>query len=117
MKLIIKNPTKANLASLVTKGIYLFMYFQNIYYSVQSASNTNKIVNMIHEKLNKMTMYIQYSKEIGKIFKKSGIKTLAVSFFRKGVSILHRKIDNFKELLDWLTEALTNQVRPSWCHV
>ena len=31
MKFLIQNPTKANLASLATKGLYLFMYFQNIY--------------------------------------------------------------------------------------
>ena len=76
MKLIIKNPTKANLASLATKGIYLFMYFQNVYYSVQSASNTNKIVNMIHEKLNRMTEYIQYSKQIGEICESCGLHEL-----------------------------------------
>lgn len=42
MKVFIQNPTKAQLASLLTKGLYLFMYFQNIYYSYQSSSNTNK---------------------------------------------------------------------------
>jgi DNA mismatch repair protein MutS len=57
MKIIFKNPTKAALASYATKGIYLFMYFQNIYYSVQSSSNTNKIINIIHDKLNKMARY------------------------------------------------------------
>ena len=57
MKLIFTNPNKAMLASIVTKGIYLFMYFQNIYYSIQSSSNTNKIINIIHDKLNKMTTY------------------------------------------------------------
>jgi hypothetical protein len=57
MKLILKNPTKAMLASYATNGIYLFMYFQNIYYSLQSSSNTNKIINIIHEKMNKMANY------------------------------------------------------------
>ena len=36
MKIFIKNPTKAQIASLLTKGLYLFMYFHNIYYSIQS---------------------------------------------------------------------------------
>lgn len=64
MKVLIQNPTKAALASLLTKGLYLFMYFQNIYYSIQSSSNTNKLINIIHEKMNKMTQYIDISKKI-----------------------------------------------------
>jgi energy-coupling factor transporter ATP-binding protein EcfA2 len=59
MGFIFKNPSKAMLASLVTKGIYLFMYFQNIYYSLQSSANTHKIINIIHEKLNKINKYIK----------------------------------------------------------
>ncbi len=56
-------------------------------------------------------------KKTYKYFKKSGLKTLAVSFFRKGISLLHRKIDNFKELLVWLTEVLMANVKPNWAHV
>ena len=77
MKFLIQNPTKANLASLATKGLYLFMYFQNIYYSIQSSSNTNKIINIIHEKLNKMTLYIKYSKQIEKICTKNGLDNIS----------------------------------------
>ena len=76
MKFLISNPTKANLASLATKGLYLFMYFQNIYYSVQSSSSTNKIINIIHEKLNKMTLYIKYSKQIEEICSSNGLTDL-----------------------------------------
>lgn len=64
MAMIFKNPTKAMLASFVTKGLYLFMYFQNIYYSVSSASNTNKVINIIHEKLNKVTQYTELCNKI-----------------------------------------------------
>ena len=62
MKVFIQNPTKAQIASLLTKGLYLFMYFQNIFYSIQSSSNTNKLINVIHDKLNKMNEYIHISK-------------------------------------------------------
>ena len=43
------------------------MYFQNIYYSLQSSSNTNKIINIIHEKLNKIKKYIDLSNKIKNI--------------------------------------------------
>ena len=64
MKMIFKNPTKAMIASIVTKGIYLFMYMQNIYYSLQSSSNTNKIINTIHDKMNALNNYIKITNEI-----------------------------------------------------
>ena len=76
MKMIFKNPTKAMLASFVTKGIYLFMYFQNIYYSLQSSSNTNKIINIIHEKLNKIKTYITLSNKIQNICNNNGINII-----------------------------------------
>ena len=76
MKVFIQNPTKAQLASLLTKGLYLFMYFQNIYYSYQSSSNTNKLINVIHDKLNKMTKYIDCSIEIENMCKKNDLLDL-----------------------------------------
>jgi energy-coupling factor transporter ATP-binding protein EcfA2 len=77
MKVIFKSPTKAFLASMVTKGIYLFMYFQNIYYSIQSSSNTHKIINIIHEKLNKMNKYIQLTQQIKNICGEVGVIDLS----------------------------------------
>jgi len=76
MKMIFKNPTKAMLASFVTKGIYLFMYFQNIYYSLQNSSNTNKIINIIHEKLNKIKRYITLSNQIQTLCNNNGINII-----------------------------------------
>jgi len=64
MKLLISSPTKASMASLLTKGLYIFMYFQNIFYSIQSSASTNKLINIIHEKMNKMNEYIDISKKI-----------------------------------------------------
>ena len=59
MNMIFQNQTKARMATLFTQGLYLFMYFQNIYYSCQSASNTNKIINIIHGKLNTVASYLK----------------------------------------------------------
>jgi hypothetical protein len=60
---------------------------------------------------------VKNRKKVYKYFKKTETKTLAVSFFRKGISVLHRKINNFKEFLLWLTEALIANVMPKWAHV
>ena len=77
MKLLFKSPTQAALASLASKGLYLFMYFQNIYYSIQSSSNTNKIINIIHDKLNKMNLYIKHSLQINKICESIGLTNIS----------------------------------------
>ena len=76
MGFIFKNPSKAMLASLVTKGIYLFMYFQNIYYSCQSSSNTHKVINIIHEKLNKINKYIKLTGQIKEHCESIGINNI-----------------------------------------
>jgi hypothetical protein len=77
MKILFKSPSKAMIASIVTKGIYLFMYCQNIYYSLQSSYNTNKIINIIHEKLNKMTEYTNISNKIKEICIKHNMNDLS----------------------------------------
>lgn len=74
--LFTKSSTKTMMISFLTKAFYVFMYFQNIYYSVQSASSTNKIINIIHEKLNKMSKYIKLSNQIHEICLKSGVVKL-----------------------------------------
>mgnify|MGYP000296434037 CR=1 FL=1 len=80
MKLIFKSPTKAMIANLITKGLYIFMYIQNIYYSLQNSRNTNKIINTIHEKLNKINKYIKISNEIKRICSEKGEMTDLSSF-------------------------------------
>ena len=69
-RLLLKNPTQAFIASMLTKGLYVFMYFQNIYYSVQSSMNTHKIINIIHDKCNKMSDYIKNTRAIHELCKK-----------------------------------------------
>jgi len=76
MSIIFKSPSKAMIASFITKGIYLFMYIQNIYYSLQSSNNTNKIINIIHDKLNKMSQYTKISNNINNILEKYKIFNL-----------------------------------------
>ena len=77
MNALFSSPSKAMMASLITKGIYVFMYCQNIYYSLQNSHNTNMIINIIHEKLNKMTEYINLSKKMKDICTEHHINDLS----------------------------------------
>ena len=76
MNIIFTNPTKAFVASMITKALYLFMYFQNIYYSLQSSINTNKIIDIIHDKLNNIKKYIQITEKIKNICNNCGINEI-----------------------------------------
>lgn len=76
IEMFTKPSTQTYLASFMSKAFYLFMYLQNIYYSYQSSKNTHQMINVIHEKLNKMAKYIQLSEEIQEICEKAGMKRL-----------------------------------------
>ncbi len=76
VEMFTKPSTKTYLASFMSKAFYFFMYLQNIYYSYQSSKNTHQMINIIHEKLNKMAKYIELSEEIQSICEKAGIKRL-----------------------------------------
>ena len=86
MNALFKSPSKAMIASIITKGIYIFMYCQNIYYSLQNSYNTNKIIDIIHEKLNKMTEYIFLSKKIKDICLQYNIDNLSSFITYKNIN-------------------------------
>ena len=73
LSLLFQNPSRAMLANIATRGLYLFLYIQNIYYSIQSAKNTNKIINMIHERLNDMSAYVKNAHAVVDTCRKRGI--------------------------------------------
>ena len=76
IEMFTKPSTQTYLASFMSKAFYVFMYLQNIYYSYQSSKNTHQMINVIHEKLNKMAKYIKLSEEIQEICEKAGMKRL-----------------------------------------
>ncbi len=99
IELFTKASTKTMLVSFMTKAFYVFMYFQNVYYSVQSATSTNKIINIIHEKLNKMSKYIKLSNQIYQICIKNNIINLD-TFIKDNEKIkinLEKSIEQFKD--------------------
>jgi hypothetical protein len=80
-----KPSFKTQLLGVLSKMFYIFMYFQNVYYSIQSSKNTNQMINVIHDKLNKMNIYIQNTKEIFDICKNAGITKLETFMEKENV--------------------------------
>ncbi len=76
MEMFAKPSLKTTMMSFLSKAFYFFMYLQNIYYTYQSSKSTHQMINVIHEKMNKINKYIQLSEEIKNICVRGGIKRL-----------------------------------------
>ncbi len=99
--LLFKNPSRALMANILTKGVYVFLYFQNVYYSIQNAKNTNNIINMIHEKLNHMTGYVKNVHQIVSYCHRYGVRNhydasidLSLDRCKKYIEIYHHLFDH-----------------------
>lgn len=77
--MIVKNKFKARLLSLISTGLWVFFYIQNISTTVKNSKNINKVINLINCKvlsINKFLFYIKHlstildfdSKELADIF-------------------------------------------------
>lgn len=64
--------------------LYFFFYIHNTYFSVTHAINTNKIINIIHTKINSIYKFIRKTKEINVLLK----------------DIIDQDIDTFSNYID-----------------
>lgn len=51
--------TKAKYFSIFLSGIYVFLYLQSGYFSVRNALDSNKIINILHKKINTVSNLIE----------------------------------------------------------
>lgn len=70
-EIFIKDKIKAKMVGFLSMGLWAFFYLQSTYYSVTTAINTSKIINIFHNKLNSVYNIILNSYNIFKIFKKN----------------------------------------------
>ena len=63
-----------------------------------------------------LLVYSVYKKSDFKKYKDGKI-TLAVSVFRKGISIVIGKFYHLKSFLEYLANILADKKRPNWVHV
>jgi len=58
------NSKLVSLMQLIYQGISLFLYGYGIYNSFKMAMTLNKIINMIHEKVNNLAKFIKTAYEL-----------------------------------------------------
>lgn len=56
--------TGAKITTILSMAIYAIVYLQNVYATITCAVNTNKIINILHEKLNKVSLFIRQCTEL-----------------------------------------------------
>jgi DNA mismatch repair protein MutS len=57
------------LSKFISSFLWLLIYVQNTYYSINYSINTNKIINIIHKKMISITEYINYAKKLNDLTK------------------------------------------------
>ena len=66
IKVLIKNKfynTQTGKISIFSIGLWIFMYFQGIQSAVSNAKNTNRVIDLIHQRLNNMAYLIERTKK------------------------------------------------------
>lgn len=67
IKLLIKNKfynTQTGKISIFSIGLWIFMYFQGIQSAVSNAKNTNRVIDLIHNRLNNMAYLVERTKRL-----------------------------------------------------
>lgn len=76
IKVLIKNKfynTQTGKISIFSIGLWIFMYFQGIQSAVSNAKNTNRVIDLIHQRLNNMAYLIERTKKMHDlVFKTNG---------------------------------------------
>ena len=58
--MFVKDPLKAKVVGFLASGIiYIILYFYNVYNSFKISKNINKVINLIHDKMNNVNTFIK----------------------------------------------------------
>lgn len=61
------NSIMFKMSKILSSLLYIIFYFHNTYFSVTSAINTNKTINIIHNKMNSISNYIKTYKKLNNL--------------------------------------------------
>ena len=64
VRIFIKNELKAKIVGYLLSIVYIILYFYNVYNSFKISKNINKIINLIHNKMNKVNLFLRNTESI-----------------------------------------------------
>ena len=65
--IVVKNKFKAKIMSLLSTGLWIFFYFQNVSASIKTSKNTNKVISIINNKVSSVNKFIMNVQEISNL--------------------------------------------------
>jgi DNA mismatch repair protein MutS len=93
---IFKNNPKIYYASLITKLLYLLLFIHNIHSSIESSKNTHRLINIIHNKLYNMSIFVEQVDNVYELCKDINIECYFQDIDKVPHCISHfKKIFNF----------------------
>ena len=95
-RFFIKDPKKLKLLGYVTSVIWFLLYLQSIYSTFNLSRTINKIVNLIHSKMNSINTLIDETYKISSICKKINL----LSYYNINGNLINKETDAVKNLLN-----------------
>jgi DNA mismatch repair protein MutS len=95
-RFFIKDPKKLKLLGYVTSAIWVLFYLQSIYSTINLSKTVNKIVNLIHSKMNSINTFIEETYKISSICKKLNL----LSYYKIDGNLINKETDAIKNLLN-----------------
>ena len=102
---IFKNNPKIYYASLITKLLYLLLFIHNIHSSLESSKNTNRLINIIHDKLCCIALFVE---QVDRIYEYC--KTFDIKCYFTNIESVPNSIAHFKKLFDFYVFKIKPQL-------
>ena len=96
VKMFIKDEKKAKMIGFIVSGIWVFLYLQSIYSSFNISLTINKIVNLIHSKMNSINKLVCETYNLHKICGNINI----MRYIGENGEFINGDTNNIKQLLN-----------------
>lgn len=102
---LFKNNPKIYYTTLLTKIIYLLFFVHNVYTSIESSKNTNKLINIIHDKLYYISKFVNYVENIFELSRDINLKC-----YFNDIDLVPSSIQHFKKIFNYYVFTIKPQL-------
>lgn len=96
IKIFIKDEKKAKLIGIIISAVWVFLYLQSIYSTINLSGTINKIINLIHTKMNSINKLISETYKIHSLCNKVKI----LDYIGLKYDLINTNTNSIKELLN-----------------
>ena len=96
VRVFIKDENKAKIIGFIVSGIWVFLYLQSIYSSFNMSGTINKIINLIHSKMNSINKLVCETYNLHKICENVNV----MKYIGDEGNLINRETNDIKNLLN-----------------